>query len=65
MTLNIGGLLMLRHNVPNGSSEQSRSAQVNPEIVIKSELAQVHCDGGYKPEEERAVTAASPASAGK
>jgi hypothetical protein len=63
-TLNVARRLMLRHNIPNGSSEQSRSAQVNPKIVIKSELEQVHCDGGYKPEEEWAITA-SAASASK
>jgi hypothetical protein len=63
VTLDIGGRL-LWHNVPNGSSEQNHSAEVNPDIVIKSELAQVHCDGGDKPKEEWAIPATAT-SAGK
>jgi hypothetical protein len=64
MTFNAFPCLMLRHDIPNGSSEQGRSAQIDPDLVIKSELAQVHCDGGYKPKEEWAVPA-SAASAEK
>jgi hypothetical protein len=64
MTFDAFRRLMLRQNIPNGSSEQGRPAQIDPGIVIKSELAYVHCDGGYKPKEERAIPA-SAASAEK
>jgi hypothetical protein len=64
MTFNAFRRSLLRQNIPNGSSEQSRSAQIDPGIVIKSELAQVHCDGGCKPKEEWAIPA-SAASAKK